>query len=258
MWIFMRDSFATINPDLLHLCLSHADGKDAARAGATCKHWRKVASTERLWREICVKQWPSTAKLLRAPPSYLKFYKQLMRPEFRMPAVELSKLTLLVDGSFKDHRLAEVLSFADATPCDVHPRACNAHGPCHGYEWSVAALHGLSLLNEDDMYAEGNADLNVNILRDDGKVAVPVTRPFELCDYNNGSLSWRCSLDLEHRAEAVTRFSHEWFILHVECTDGKLQVCTSYRRENPDEDAYEEYTYEPRFLHNVLALLEWA
>ena len=254
----MAAGFATLNPDLLHLCLSHVGGVDAARAGAACKHWRAVASTERLWREICVKRWPSTAKLPRAPASHLKLYKQLTRPAFRMPTVELSKLTLLVDGSFKDHRLAEVLSFADATPCDVHPRACNAHGHCHGFEWAVAALHGLSLVRDDDMYAEGNAYLCVNILRDDGKVAAPGTRPFELCDYNNGSLSWRCSLDLEHRAEAVTRFSHEWFILHVECTEGKLQVCTSYRRENPDPDAYEENTYEPLELSNVLALLDWA
>ena len=50
----MSESFATLNADLLQLCLSHVEnGTDAARAGATCKHWRAVASTERLWRELC-------------------------------------------------------------------------------------------------------------------------------------------------------------------------------------------------------------
>ena len=45
----MTNAFATLNPDLLHLCLSHvAHGRDAARAGATCKHWHAVATNQRL------------------------------------------------------------------------------------------------------------------------------------------------------------------------------------------------------------------
>ena len=43
------DGFATLNADLLQLCLSHvANWRDAAHAGATCKHWHAVASTKRL------------------------------------------------------------------------------------------------------------------------------------------------------------------------------------------------------------------
>ena len=45
----MSESFASLNADLLQLCLSHVEnGTDAARAGATCKHWHAVATTQRL------------------------------------------------------------------------------------------------------------------------------------------------------------------------------------------------------------------
>ena len=65
---------------------------------------------------------------------------------------------------------------------------------------------------------------------------------------------------MEKRAEAVSRVRDEWFMLHVECTDGKLQVCASHRRTNrdDDEDYEEEHVYEPWLLDQVLALLDWA
>ena len=84
---------------LLHLCLSHVDvGRDAARAGATCKHWHAVAGTERLWREICLKRWPSIAKLRNAPANYLAYYKLKLGGKRDPPNIDLPQTTMLVDG----------------------------------------------------------------------------------------------------------------------------------------------------------------
>jgi len=77
--------FATLDPDLLHLVLSTAEPNDtwsqhqgvqaAVRAGATCKHWQAVASTNRLWREFCVRRWRDCMDLRRQPSNFHRFYQ---------------------------------------------------------------------------------------------------------------------------------------------------------------------------------------
>lgn len=251
----MTDAFATLNPDLLHLCLSHvAHGRDAARAGATCKHWRAVTSTERLWREICVKRWPSTAKLPRAPASHLAFYKQRIRgPDLSTPYVDLNGLTLLIDGTFGgDRRFSEVLSFRDAIPCEVHPPTMDSS--CRGYEWAVPALRPPEDEDIEEFIEDLELDtgcLTVDILSDDGKIGL--TGGFTLEDYSNEKYSWSTELYLENRAEQVSRLRAEWFMFYVECTVGKLQVCASQMlREDGD------HSYRAWDLRYVLALLDWA
>ena len=66
-------ALTVLNADLLNLILSHADGRAVMRAGATCKQLRALATTDRLWREICVKRWPSTARLRTQPTDHRKF-----------------------------------------------------------------------------------------------------------------------------------------------------------------------------------------
>ena len=256
----MTDTFATLNPDLLHLCLLRLGkygGRAVARAGATCKHWRAVASTERLWRELCVKRWPSTAKLPRAPASYLDFYKQRTRSWFVAPTIQLRRLTLLIDGLFGrfggDRCFSEVLSFADATPCLVQPYGMAGLGPAHGFEWSVPVLHELlqAYVEEASRLEERvDIDFDADILRDDGKIAQAGT--FEVVDFQNSergvdTFSWQSeALDLEQHAEITSRHHERWFYLHVECTDGKLQVCASKSHDEGYVD-----------LVSVLALLDW-
>ena len=263
----MTDSFATLNPDLLHLCLLHLErdesayaragygrhahtlsGKAVARAGATCKHWRAVASTERLWREICVKRWPSTAKLPRAPASHLEFYKQRTGRNFCTPTIALNRLTLLFDGQFGG-RFSEVLSFADATPCEFQPYGTTES--FRGFEWSVPAMDELLQAEED----YSNLDFDADILRDDGKIAA--AGRFEWVDCTDGTVDgtnpkykWTSgALDLEFRSEFVTRVRENWFHLHAEYSDGKLKVCASNRLD--DDQEYVD-------LSHALALLDWV
>ena len=256
----MTDSFATLNPDLLHLCLLHLErdesayaragygrhahtlsGKAVARAGATCKHWRAVASTERLWRELCVKRWPSTAKLPRAPASHLEFYKQRTGRDYGTPTIALNRLTLLFDGQFGG-RFSEVLSFADATPCEFQPFGTTES--FDGFEWSVPGLH-------ERLHAvEEFSDLvfDADILRDDGKIAA--ASRFEALDYDGDTFKWTSgALDLEFRSEFVTRIRENWFHLHAEYNDGKLKVCAS-NKMNDDQHCVD--------LCHALALLDWV
>ena len=247
----MTAAFATLNPDLLHLCLSHVGGVDAARAGAACKHWRAVASTERLWREICVKRWPSTAKLPRSPASHLEFYKQRTGRDYGTPTIALNRLTLLLDGQFGGG-FSEALSFADATPCEVQTDW--TEDPCHGFEWSVPATHELSYEATHELSYEGYDEsriLETAVLRDDGKLA-RVGR----VGSSDDKINWRFAVDLETPAETVTRIREEWFYLHFKLSGGsKLQVCASHCREDDEFDAPEEHT--PYELNEVLALLDW-
>ena len=258
----MTDTFATLNPDLLHLCLLRLGkygGRAVARAGATCKHWRAVASTERLWRELCVKRWPSTAKLPRAPASYLDFYKQRTRSWFVAPTIQLRRLTLLIDGLFGrfggDRCFSEVLSFADATPCLVQPYGMAGLGPAHGFEWSVPVLHELlqAYVEEASRLEERvDIDFDADILCDDGKIAS--AGHFEAIDFDKSDdgtdkFSWTSEpLDLEHHAELVTRVHERWFYLHAEYNDGKLKVCASNRLDD-NQDCVD--------LSHALALLDW-
>ena len=248
----MAAGFATLNPDLLHLCLSHLEtdasayaragyGRYVTRAGATCKHWRAVACTERLWRELCVKRWPSTAKLTRAPPSYLKFYKQrtLAHSHYSEPTIELSRLTLLFDGQFGGlgGRFSEVLSFADATRCVVRMS--------HGFEWAVPAFQS----------EYGIWFLDLDILRDDGKIAsagrFEVDESSRDGDASTQKYSWTSeALDLEKHAEFATRIRENWLYLHAEFADGKLKICASNGAADAPAANFE--------LCHVLALLDWA
>ena len=254
----MAAGFATLNPDLLHLCLSHLErepaqrwhiegGKALARAGATCKHWRSVASTERLWRELCMKRWPSTAKLPRAPASHLEFYKQRTGRDYGTPTIALNRLTLLLDGQFGGG-FSEALSFADATPCEFQPFGTTER--FDGFEWSVPAMHEL-LHSEEDF---SHLDFDADILRDDGKIAA--ASHFEFLDLTDGTIDdtnpkykWTSgALDLEFRSEFVTRIRENWFHLHAEYNDGKLKVCAS-NKMNDDQHCVD--------LCHALALLDW-
>ena len=73
--------------------------------------------------------------------------------------------------------------------------------------------------------------------------------------WNGPKLSWQLALDLEARAECVTRVREEYFILHVEIAEGKLQVCASHQRERPFEA--DEHEHQEWALTTVLALLDW-
>ena len=261
----MTDAFATLNPDLLHLCLSHLQahtfaygGRAVARAGATCKHWRAVASTERLWREICVKRWPSTAKLSRAPPSHLEYYKQRTVRNYAAPSIALNRLTLLVDGlcggdsRFSAVRFSAVLSFADATPCRFQPFANPPLADAFsGFEWSVPELH--ELLHAEEEFSD--LDFDADILCDDGKIAS--AGHFEAIDFDKSDdgtdkFSWTSEpLDLEHHAEFVTRVHERWFYLHAEYNDGKLKVCASNRLD------HNQAQWDCVDLSHALALLDW-
>ena len=262
----MSTDFATLNADLLHLCLAHLheSGKDVARAGATCKHWRAVASTNRLWRELCIKRWPSTAKLPRALGGHLAFYQMRSpAPVHRTPLMDINRVSLLIDGHASGgHNFSEVLSFANAVKS-----AADMNGmEFELFEWDVPAIlefapkYYENIRNNRDASHEGlDVGFGLQFLRDDGKVARE--KYFndwgEWAERESNSSIFHVSrpLDLEARPEQVTREREEYYYITLEAfPDGKVRAFFSWR--NSDDDAHEEH--RPRHPNFVAALLDWG
>jgi hypothetical protein len=252
-------AFATLDTDLLHLVLSKVEhGIDAARAGATCKHWRAVASTERLWRELCIAEWPSTALLRRSPASYLAFYQQRSRSwSFKERCIDLNTITVLIDGTLGRRQYSAVLDFQEAS-ADRDAIFLDR------YTWELP----LSTPELRDIFEYADADevITVDFMRADGKIAVQEAL-FELVDremlqeeHNEDPLAneqdydrllFTRALDLEHHTEAVTRQSQFFYRLYIELqASGSVRLWASTKRVQGE-------LVMPCEVGFALSLLDW-
>lgn len=257
----MSTDFATLNADLLHLCLSHLheSGQDVARAGATFKHWRAVASTDRLWRELCIKRWPSTAKLPLAPIDHLAFYKMRSpAPLHSAPRMDINRVSLLVDGHASGgHNISEVLSFADAVKSEqfILSNGFGASDTFEVFEWSVPAMREFAPKYLEYIDASNDAAFGVQFLRDDGKVARERYFMNSWSQYLHpraDQVAITRSLDLEPRAEHVSLDGDNYYHITLEAyPDGKLRAFFSWHIDNEEQHC-------PRRASVVAALLDWA
>lgn len=231
-------AFATLDTDLLHLVLSKVEhGIDAARAGATCKHWRAVASTERLWRELCIAEWPSTSQLRHPPASYKVFYQQRSRQWTYEPrCVDLNTITVLIDGTLGGWQYSAALDFQEAS---VHRDATFLDR----YTWESFSPELCDIIKD----ADADDMITVDFLRTDGKIAVQeanfeMVDRFELLqeednedplaheqDYDR--LLFMRALDLEPNTEAVTRGSQFFYRAYIELqASGSVRLWASTKR----------------------------
>lgn len=251
-----------LNADLLHLILSHADGAAAVRAGATCKQLKVLATTERLWREICVKRWPSTARLRTQPTDHRKFYFQRIRslrtPPPQPPIIDVigDDVALMIDGRVC-RPFSEVLYFADAEIEQIHRAGVHAEA----YVWDVPVLCELVAPIDDnapnDDYNWDNIEIDARFLRDDGKFAM---QDGGMHDWfsddtiasNHKSLQFSRTLDLHPHAEWFSRNSEFFFMVHIELTeDGKVRAwSTTSNASNGEIEAAPSFGF-------ALALMEW-
>lgn len=263
----MSAGFASLNTDLLHMCLSFCDqARDVVRAGATCKHWRAVASTDRLWRERCVKRWPSTARLRQPPTDHLAFYKSRCPVKCNWPRIDVNRLTLLVDGDVNGITISEALCFTDGYRCDlewgelIRPRMWHFSSvnpvPASHFEWQVPVLR--EALREprhpdwewEEWSPNDTDELQIQFLRDDGKIAQVQNYMGMVCEDfsprtersrrrrtgfrpNDGVIAqlWGGDLDLEAHADLAIGHTPVCYYLLVKLTgEGNLAICATVRQ----------------------------
>ena len=246
-----------LNADLLHLILSHADGLAVVRAGATCKQLKALATTDRLWREICVKRWPSTARLRAQPLDHRTFYFQRIRsfrnPRSMPPEVDVNTVTLMIDGRALGP-FSEVLYFADAEIEEIQ----RGDGNTESYVWDVPALCELfPPLDTTADFKWDSTDVDARFLRDDGKFAQQDRGMHnwfaDTSESGHKSLSFMRTLELHPHAEWFSRRAELFFDIHFELgEDGKVRAWCSMQ---PDPDGFVQLA-APSFGF-VLALMEW-
>jgi hypothetical protein len=245
-------ALTVLNADLLNLILSQADGLAVVRAGATCKQLRALATTDRLWREICVKRWPSTARLRAQPSDHRTFYFQRIRsfrnPPSQPPEIDVNTVALMIDGRVCGP-FSEVLYFADAKI----ERVVRGEVQTDAYVWDVPVLRELvAAFDIDSPYHWHSVDIEARFLRDDGKFAQQVSGLEYDCLDSAGckSLLFSRTLDLLPHAEWFSRQLDLYHDMRIELgEDGKARAWCTSQAQN-DGAAAQSFGF-------VLAFMEW-